>query len=465
MPRITDFAVGAAWAIVPERFEAIAAKFDAAQITDEMILKAEAEGALVLKNADEEKSAPYRVTDDGVAIVPVSGPLVKDSFLAWLFDGTTFAQIRAAVERAANDEEVVGIVLDVDSPGGTVNGTEETAEAIFAVRGEKPIAAFSSGMMASAAYWIGSAAQRVIVGKTAEAGSIGVLMVHREISALEQRIGIKTTYLRAGKFKAIGNPSEPLTETAREIFQSQLDQLYSLFVGSVALHRDAEDEKVRTDMADGRLFIGNAAVGAGIADQVGNLQAAVDWVLSAVDQQNQNRRRFIPMSGKTIEIKTYDELAAIGGDVLKSAEEKAFKTGADSVDLAGAETRSRDGERGRVLGLASAFLGDEDGAQFAAIVNSGITVDQFKAVSGAKRQKAVEDDKQKMLQSIIDAGAENPGAGGGGSAERDFFALVDAVQAEKKISRYQALQEVTRKHPDARRRMLEQNNPRLRAVK
>lgn len=465
--RVTDFARGAAWAIVPERFDEIERRFHATEITEEMMLRAEKEGALILKLGDAENDSPlYSLTDEGVAVVSIQGPLVKDPFLAWWFDGTTFAQIRAAVSRAMDDSRVAGIVLDVDSPGGTVSGTEETAEAIFGIRGNgKPIAAFSSGMIASAAYWIGSAAERVIVSKTAEAGSIGVLMIHREFSELEKRIGVKTTYLKAGRFKAIGNPSEPLSEDARAIFQGQLDQIYSMFVGSVALFRDVEEERVRADMADGRIFIGERAVAAGLADQVGNLQTAADWVLS--EAETKSDRRIFSMNKSAVEIKDYNDLKAVGGDVLKAAEDKAFTLGAESVDMEPARKEGADQERERVLGIAVVMVGDDLGKKLTEIVKSGVSVEQFKAIHAVAAPAPAQPDPKKaeMLEAIVAAGAENPGAGGGDKGPQDYFALVDQVKKEKGCSTVEAMKEINRKHPEARKQMLIKANPQLAAAK
>lgn len=464
--RVTDFARGAAWAIVPERFDEIERRFHATQITDEMVKRAEKEGALILKLGDAENDSPlYSLTDDGVAIVSIQGPLVKDPFLAWWFDGTTFQQIRAAVSRAMDDSRVAGVVLDFDSPGGTVSGTEETAEAVFGARGAKPIAAFSSGMVASAAYWIGSAAERVIVSKTAEAGSIGVLMIHREYSELEKRVGIKTTYLKAGRFKAIGNPSEPLSEDARAIFQGQLDQIYSMFVGSVALFRDVEEERVRADMADGRIFIGERAVAAGLADQVGNLQTAVDWVLESAETKTD--RRIFSMNKGAVEIKDYNDLKAVGGEVLKAAEDKAFTLGAESVDLEPARKEGAEKERERILGIASAMVGEDVGGKLAEIVKSGVSVEQFKAIHAVAAQAPVAADpaKAQMLEAIVAAGAENPGAGGGDTGKSDFWSLVDARMAEKKCSKAQATREIRKEQPEAHAEMLRKANPHIQAVK
>ena len=457
--RITDFAKGAAWAIVPERFDELARMFGETQITDDMILRAEKEGALVIKTGSDDESPLYALTDSGAAVISIKGPLVKDPFLAWWVGGTTFGEIQAAIGRALDDARVDGIVLDMDSPGGTVNGTEETAEVVFAARGKKPIVAYSSGMMASAAYWIGSAAERVIVGKTAEVGSIGVLMVHRDWSRAEERFGVKTTYLTAGKYKALGNPSEPLSEFARGEFQAQLDQLYSMFVGAVALHRDTEETKVRADMAEGRLFIGERAVGAGLADETGNLQAAIDAVVSEAGSKKQTFRRTFAMGFKTV-----DEMKAAEPALCKQVEDTAFESGKKSVDVEPAKKEAAAAESERVLGLVSAVVGDELGSKVAEIVKSGISVDQYKAVAAVagKPAKAEEDAEAKKrseaLAAIQAAGADNPGAGGGDTGKNDFFTLVSEEMSARKGRKSEAMAAVNQRYPEARAEMIRQAN-------
>jgi signal peptide peptidase SppA len=115
-----------------------------------------------------------------------------------------------------------------------------------------------------------------MVGATAGIGSIGVLMVHTEYSELDKRVGIKTTHLTAGKYKALGNSAEPLSDLAREALQAELDYIYDIFISAVARNREVSANEVREKMADGRIFIGRQAVDAGLADSVGTFEAALD---------------------------------------------------------------------------------------------------------------------------------------------------------------------------------------------
>ena len=370
----TDFAKGAAWAIVPERFDELARQYHEAAMSGK-----QAEQIVTIGEKWNERIL-YRVSDDGIATIQVNGPLAKNTdFFDRLFGIVDYLDVQAAIRESVDDPRVSGIILDIDSPGGTVNGADETAEAIFAVRGVKPIVAYSSGMMASAAYMIGSAADKIVIGKNSELGSIGVLMIHRDWSKAEERYGVKTTYLRAGKYKALGNPSEPLSEEAREVFQAELNHIYSNFIETVALHRDVESEKVRSDMADGRIFIGVQAVGSGLADEVGNMQTALAY---AAGGENSSRR------SNQMKIENYEQLKAAAPELLKVAEDTARADGVKSVDVAKAAKAAADEQRALIIGLAEEHFGAEDGAKFKALVESGISVEQYKATSAALRDRS-----------------------------------------------------------------------------
>jgi signal peptide peptidase SppA len=171
---------------------------------------------------------------------------------------------------------VHSIILAIDSPGGTVDGTQALADAVLAARESKPIVTLASGAMASAAYWIGSAAQQVFIADgTTTVGSIGVVATHVDVSGAEAQRGIKTTEIFAGKYKRMASQYAPLTESGRATIQDQVDYTYSLFVSAVASQRGVSEEQVLKDMADGRVFIGAQAVQAGLVDGVSTLAALV----------------------------------------------------------------------------------------------------------------------------------------------------------------------------------------------
>lgn len=173
------------------------------------------------------------------------------------------------------------------------------------------------------------------------------------------------------------------------------------------------------------------------------------------------------MNKSAVEIKDYNDLKAVGGDVLKAAEDKAFTLGAESVDMGPARKEGADQERERVLGIAVVLVGDDLGKKLTEIVKSGVSVEQFKAIHAVAAPAPAQPDPKKaeMLEAIVAAGAENPGAGGGDKGPQDYFAMVDQVKKEKGCSTVEAMKEVNRKHPEARKQMLIKANPQLAAAK
>jgi capsid assembly protease len=205
----------------------------------------------------------------GVAVIPVKGVLTKGmSFFSFLFGGSSMKQIGIAFQAALDDTAVKSILLDVDSPGGTVDGTEELAQAIFQARGQKPIAAYTDGMMASGAYWIASAADEIFIsGDTVQVGSIGVVATHVDQSKSDEAYGEKWTEITAGKYKRIASSHAPLTDDGAAYIQDQVDYLYQNFVDTVARNRGTSQEETLA-MADGKIFIGKQAIEAGLVDGV-----------------------------------------------------------------------------------------------------------------------------------------------------------------------------------------------------
>ena len=210
---------------------------------------------------------------------------------------------------AAADPAVKSIVILADTPGGTVAGTQAAASAVRAVRGVKPIATLIQGMMASAGAWIGTAADVVALDSgTSQAGSIGVVATHVDVSQREQAMGIKTTEIVAGKFKRAASQYGPLTETGQAMIQDQVDYLYSQFVSDVATNRGTTESDVLQRMADGRMFIGQQAVDAGLADQIISLEE----LINQLNNQGASTpgRSATPASSHMDSIQTPNELAA-----------------------------------------------------------------------------------------------------------------------------------------------------------
>jgi signal peptide peptidase SppA len=258
--------LNAPWALMPERYlelQAIYLRHLRGETPD--LAAIEAKLGKPLNNERE----PYQL-DQGVAEINVHGVIGKRMNLFSEISGGVSTQLLAKDLRAAlADPEAHSILLNVDSPGGEVDGTHEVAQIIRDSRGGKPIVALADGTMASAAYWIGSAADAVYaIGKTTQVGSIGVIATHRDVSKMYEMRGVKMTHITAGKYKAAGSPYQPLDAESTAILQAEVDEIYSTFVDEVASNRGRTPQDVLDNMADGRIFIGQSAIQAGLVDGI-----------------------------------------------------------------------------------------------------------------------------------------------------------------------------------------------------
>lgn len=264
------------WAIKPEKLEAIQEVLDRRLEAKDIPGPEEVAAAAAKNTRAKAGEFRYLTVQDGVGVLSVEGVLAKRMNLFMAFSGGSSTELLAKEFQAAViDDKIEAIVLDVDSPGGTVDGTEALANMVYEARGKKPIVAFANGLMASAAYWIGSAADKLYIEETGEAGSIGVISVHYDFSRYDEKVGVKRTIIKAGRYKAAGNDTEPLNREAEDYLQAGVDYVYSLFVNAVARNRNASVNAVLEGMADGRIFIGRQALDAGLVDRIGNLGAAV----------------------------------------------------------------------------------------------------------------------------------------------------------------------------------------------
>lgn len=266
--------VNGPWAITPEMLLEIQSIYSVHLRGESIDLAAVA--AKIGRPLNNNRTITSR--QQGVTVIDIQGPIAKKmNLLTDISGGCSSQLVMAAFNQALDDTDVKGIILNIDSPGGTVDGTGELADLIYQSRGKKPIICFSDGMIASAAYWIASACDKIFIsGDTNPVGSIGVVAAHRDYSGLETQRGVKTTEISAGKYKRVSSQYEPLSADGRSEIQSKVDYLYTVFVDAVARYRRVSTKRVLSDMADGRIFIGKQAIKAGLADGVSTLPAIVE---------------------------------------------------------------------------------------------------------------------------------------------------------------------------------------------
>lgn len=231
----------------------------------------EAAGTVISRGTNDEPKLPYLLEiQDGVATVSMHGPMSNTTSYWDTYDkAATYPAIREALIHAASDPQVSQILLDIDSGGGSVSGVADVAALVSLINDKvKPVTAFTDGAMMSAAYWIGSSAGEVYATKIAGAGSIGVIATHRDMSKFWEDMGVKNTVIRSGKYKALANSNEPLSEAGKKQIQDSLDVVYGVFVQHVADRRGVSYATTDQKMAQGREFWGEATVDAGLVDGI-----------------------------------------------------------------------------------------------------------------------------------------------------------------------------------------------------
>lgn len=242
---------------------------------------------------------PLVRTSGSVAIVPITGPLLHNEdaaaqeYMALLFGGISYDAIAAAVNAAVEDRDVSAICLYVNSPGGTVGGCMETADIIRAAGAIKPITAYVSSMGCSAAYWLASAASKIVCDPTAMLGSIGVRASVIDMSAAMDKAGIKQF-----DFVAKQSPhklADPKTEKGRQQIQAEVDAVGEIFVQAMATNRNVSVAKVLSDFGGGGVLIGKDAVKVGLADSLGSLNGVLTE-LNAADAVAKTGRKTTPSS-------------------------------------------------------------------------------------------------------------------------------------------------------------------------
>ena len=273
-PRIIQSFLGQAWAILPDKLLAIA-EFIAARAVNGAAIDV----AGMVEAAEARAARPGRA-QGGVAVIPMIGVLAhRMNMLSAMSGGTSVQKLSADIDAALNDSAVGSILLDIDSPGGSVEGIQELGDRIFEARKVKPIVAVANAMTASAAYWLGSQATELSVTPSGQVGSIGVVAMHEDWSANQEAAGIKTTFVTAGKFKVEGNSYEPLNAEAHGAIQAVVDDHYAEFVAAVARGRGVGKVAVRDGYGQGRMVRPKAALAEGMVDRIETFDQALSRLL------------------------------------------------------------------------------------------------------------------------------------------------------------------------------------------
>lgn len=356
----------------------------------------------------------FQVVSGGVAVVPLAGVLQKH--VASLADGTSTVRARQKIRAAAHDEDVSAILLHVDSPGGTVSGTQDLAADVAAAAKNKPLFAYIEDLGASAAYWVASQANKVYSNDSGLVGSIGTYGVVYDFSEQAEQIGVKVHVLRAGAFKGAGAPGTEITDEQLAEWQRIIDALNEKFLAGVAAGRNLPRERVNT-LADGRVHVGQAAEALGLTDGV----RSIDEVLDELRKQPAPTTRRRAMSEDT----TPQAPAA--------------------ATLAELKQNFPDAQSDFLLGQLE---------KNATLADAGRAYQQLQD----ERIKALETEKAELEEKTKSATAERPGtkrlAAGTGTEDEfdadsnDFCGHVQTL-VDAGMDRHAAVAKAAKKHPDA----------------
>lgn len=313
------------------------------------------------------------LTANGIAVMHIDGALgYRSNIWTALFGLDTYNSISAAFDKLLSDESVKGIVLSIHSPGGLISGVDDVAEKIFKARGSKSagIVAHSAGSMCSAAYWIASACEKVYASANAEIGSIGVLY---RFSNDPEGKSVQTVRSNLSQSKAL----DPNTPRGMLAMEEELDAMASAFISKVAKFRGTDYDTVLENYGQGKVFIGENAVKAGLVDAV----ASLDDVIENMTKQQKEAE----MAEKT---------------------NPAAQTAAPEIDMNAVKASAAAEERQRILGIQQAFEGlalDEDCQKF---ISEGKTVAEAESFCFKATKKLLGEARAQQNSAPATASAE-----------------------------------------------------------
>ncbi|WP_085584414.1 MULTISPECIES: S49 family peptidase [unclassified Pseudomonas] len=403
MPRAFELAASQPWLMLPGALENLLTIAD--RMGDPAALETRTGTRL-----DNSRTVSVR---NGVAIIPVVGPVFRYANLFTEISGATSTQVLATdLQKALDDPKVSAIILNIDSPGGVAAGINELADLIHAARDRKRIVAYIGGTGASAAYWIASAAGEIVIDETALAGSIGVVVeavVEGEAATGRKRYQIVSR-------NAPNKRVDLSTEEGRAKVGETVDAMGDVFVAKVARNLGVDPERV-PEMGDfGGLRVGAAAVESGLAHRLGSLEALITEL--AKTATNQPRKFNMTTVSSTAELR---EALAAGTDpqTIQIAQ-------ASQPDLESIRTQSREegatAERQRITGInALASKGFE--TEIAAAIDAGTSVE----ATALQLFKAAQDRGISLSAIKSDATGTSASTPTGDAGQGERKAVVNAI--------------------------------------
>ncbi len=360
-PRIGDVAFSNPWAITPEYMGIISD-----------ILDPRMEGLDVSAAAGDFKFSPPEPWDAGaVRVIPMVGTMAKRANMFMQISGGVSTELTGkAIQEAVKDPNVSAIVLDIDSPGGMVDGAVTLADLVFQARQEKPVVAFGNGTLASAAYLVGSAADQIVANETARVGSIGVIMRHTNRSKANERAGVEYKFVTSRTLKAAGNDAGPLEGAALAYFEELINEADALLIDKIARNRDTTAQAVSKMSGEARIYGAKKALEIGMIDRIGELADAIDMARELAAKETDSNSPWGGNSqmretrGRSNTMQTYEDALALmhEGKADQVTPENQAKIAANAGKTPEEATAKKE-EGGLMAQLLAAITGTKEKAE------------------------------------------------------------------------------------------------------
>ena len=226
-----------------------------------------------------------------ILLIDIDGPISnrpKKSLIGFESETGMVDRIREILKKAEDDENIKGIILRINSPGGTVTSSDIIYHEIKSFKDRNDIKVYVSviDVAASGGYYIAMAGDSIMVHPTSLVGSIGVLALKLNLEELMGKVGVELEVVKSANKKDFMSPFRPLTEEERALFQETIDQYYDRFVDVVVLNRDRLDNKAVNLLADGRVYNARQALENHLVDSIGYLQDLFDLAKKELNQPN-----------------------------------------------------------------------------------------------------------------------------------------------------------------------------------
>lgn len=408
-----------------------------------------------------ELEARSRKSDEKtVAVIEIEGTMTKHG--SSLSDAGSTIAIRRQVRTSARDPGIDGILLRIDSPGGTVAGTADLAKEVREARSRKPVFAFVEDLAASAAYWVASSADKVFANDTtAFVGGIGTYIGLYDLSGHAAQQGIRALVVKSGKFKGAGFPGTEITQEQQEHFQDLVDKTQAQFTAAVSQGRSLTVERV-SEIADGRVHMASDAQSLGLIDGIKSFDDTVAELVRATDRQQRRPSR-----------------AATAQPAQEEEAPMAFKEDSTAGATAGAEKPATFEQLKESLVGADADLicsQMEKKATLAEATRAWMTeqAERLQSFEKARKQSAKASAKEEPLKKKTrqikaaeeeeedDAvGTEFRSSQGGGSEAESEWDIALHEKMERGIPRSRAVSQLVRERPDLRESYVESVNERV----